>query len=361
MYGNSFHFFLLYITMKDSNIVKYFSKKDFKSVYLCKTSGLNFLFQAKDNFIVVKKIDIQKIILKKIESSLLTIDDIFGNISEFNFYKDTRRKIIKYINMEIDILSDISLHENFISYISHELLENLFILRMEYCPDMSVADFIINNSYNGDFIQTFIKDMKNALDFMKEKHIIHRDLKLNNILYKDGVFKITDFELACYDIFHKDVPKTNETFIKKYYKICGTLRYIAPEIITSIGKDVKWKHFYSYSSDIWSIGCCLYQLVYFQNLFPDIHSIIEIKTLFQTQLIAYINKKLENDTQIDKILSNMLIIDSNKRFIDVNIKLDYKFLTKKFQTSFINSWEIIESASIENLNKEFNQWLQDNK
>ena len=62
--------------MKENNVIKYFSKKDFKSVYLSKSNSLKFLFQ-KNEYIVVKKIDIEKIVLNKIESSLLEIDNVF--------------------------------------------------------------------------------------------------------------------------------------------------------------------------------------------------------------------------------------------------------------------------------------------
>lgn len=345
--------------MKEANIIKYFSQKTTKSVYLSTNVNNRFLFQ-KEEYIVVKKIDIQKIILSKIESSLLEIDNIFGNISDYNFYKSAQKKIRSYIKLEIDILDNLTLHNNFVKYLSYELLENFFILRMEYCTDKSVADYINSNVYDGRFIKNFITDMKNGLDFLKEKHIIHRDLKLNNILLKNNIFKITDFELACYDIFFKDVSKSNDIFVKKYYKICGTLRYISPELISSIGKDVKWTHFYSFSTDVWSIGCCVYQLVYSKNLFPDVHSVIDIDKLFKTDLTTYINDNLKGGN-IVKILKKMLNIDKENRLIDDFTQLEDTFLFNEFKVYSLNSWEIIESASIENLKKEFNNWLNEKK
>ena len=61
--------------------------------------------------------------------------------------------------------------------------------------------------------------MLNALEFLRIKGIVHRDLKLENILYSttDGNYKICDFGLAI---------KTNA----KYTKIVGTSGYLAPEL-----------------------------------------------------------------------------------------------------------------------------------
>lgn len=344
--------------MKENNVIKYFSKKDFKSVYLSQSNSLKFLFQ-KNEYIVVKKIDIQKIVLNKIESTLLEIDNVFGNVTEYDFYKNTLSKIKNYINLEIEILDEIAIGKYFVKCFSHELLNNFFILRMEYCPYMSVADYINNNVYDGRFIYNFITDMDNALVFLKKKHIIHRDLKLNNILYKNDVFKITDFELSCFDIFTKSIDTTKEYYFKKYYKICGTLRYISPEMITSIGMDIEHTHFYDCSTDIWSIGCCLYQLVFSKNLFENISSIMDISFLFKNGLQDYLNKKIVGNSSIVLHIRQMLNIDKSKRIINTDILNDTDFLSKEFKIFSLNSWEIIESASIQNLNKEFHQWLKD--
>lgn len=344
--------------MKENNVIKYFSKKDFKSVYLSKSNSLKFLFQ-KNEYIVVKKIDIEKIVLNKIESSLLEIDNVFGNVTEYDFYKDTLSIVKDYINLEIEILDEIAIGKHFVKCFSHELLNHFFILRMEYCPNMSVVDYVNNNVYSGRFIYNFISDMDNALIFLKNKHIIHRDLKLNNILYKDEVFKITDFELSCFDIFTKPVPATHNYYFKKYYKICGTLRYISPEMISNIGMDIEWNHFYDCSTDIWSIGCCVYQLVFSKNLFENVSSIMDISCLFKNNLQNYLDKTIVGNSSIILTIRQMLNIDRRKRIINTDILNDTGFLSREFKVFSLNSWEIIESASIQNLNKEFHQWLKD--
>ena len=78
---------------------------------------------------------------------------------------------------------------------------------------------------------------------MKDNKVLHRDLKLQNILLaKDGTIKIADFGLAK---ILKDVGELTKTF-------CGTPTTIAPEIIE--GKS------YTFPADIWSLGCIFYEL-----------------------------------------------------------------------------------------------------
>ena len=78
---------------------------------------------------------------------------------------------------------------------------------------------------------------------MKDNKVIHRDLKTENILLtKDKNIKISDFGLA------KILTSLSEMASTK----CGTHTTIAPEILE--GKK------YSYSADIWSLGCVFYEL-----------------------------------------------------------------------------------------------------
>ena len=78
---------------------------------------------------------------------------------------------------------------------------------------------------------------------MKDNKVIHRDLKLQNILLaKDGTIKIADFGLAK---ILKDVGESTKTF-------CGTPTTIAPEIVEGKGC--------TFSADVWSLGCIFYEL-----------------------------------------------------------------------------------------------------
>lgn len=75
---------------------------------------------------------------------------------------------------------------------------------------------------------------------MHEKNIIHRDLKADNIMSHNGIYKIVDLGFA------KLVPKDSET----YNTTLGTIITMAPEVMR--------KQKYGLKADIWSIGIIFY-------------------------------------------------------------------------------------------------------
>ena len=78
---------------------------------------------------------------------------------------------------------------------------------------------------------------------LRKYGFIHRDLKPDNILIKNGVVKICDFGLA--------VQCRDDSRLLRY---CGTPFYMAPQIV--------WKKFYTSKADVWSLGTILYEVIF---------------------------------------------------------------------------------------------------
>ncbi|OCT99602.1 serine/threonine-protein kinase N1 [Xenopus laevis] len=80
-----------------------------------------------------------------------------------------------------------------------------------------------------------------GLQFLHDRNITHRDLKLENVLLdRDGYAKITDFGIS----------KEGMSFTDRSQTQCGTLPYMAPEMFT--------QYPYTRSVDWWGLGVCIY-------------------------------------------------------------------------------------------------------
>lgn len=158
------------------------------------------------------------------------------------------------VDRELEILRKLH-HPNIVALKSfYEDLDNYYLV-MELVPGGDLMDFVAANGAIGeDATQVITKQILDGISYVHKLGILHRDLKPDNILIMQDdpiLVKITDFGLA--------KISDNATFMKTF---CGTLAYVAPEVIT--GKfDSSQDSRTNYSSlvDIWSLGCLVYVLL----------------------------------------------------------------------------------------------------
>ncbi|KAM9774767.1 ribosomal protein S6 kinase alpha-3 [Syngnathus typhle] len=93
-------------------------------------------------------------------------------------------------------------------------------------------------------VKFYLAELALALDHLHGLGIIYRDLKPENILLdEDGHIKLTDFGLSKESIDHEN----------KAYSFCGTVEYMAPEVVNRRG--------HTHSADWWSYGVLMFEML----------------------------------------------------------------------------------------------------
>ncbi len=91
----------------------------------------------------------------------------------------------------------------------------------------------------------------NGMDYLHQNNIIHRDLKLENIIIDDKKnIKIIDFGFG--------TISSDETYSSFF---CGTPSYMPPEIVSKkdyIGKEISYTLLLGSYADVWTLGVLLY-------------------------------------------------------------------------------------------------------
>ena len=239
-------------------------------------------------------------------------------------------QLTKLVRTEIEIQTRLN-HPNIIKMYGYFYDINNIYTVSELANYGSLFDIThkINKPFSEKITANIIIQLVNALIYLKQNNIIHRDLKLENILvtniitnkegYEDYIIKISDF--GCCTQYFK---------YKKIRELCGTVQYLSPEILLSQP--------YSFASDTWSIGIIAYELIcgfnpfYGENdkiimekikKFDDINIIFNPLKNFKVSKNFYIflKKILEKDPikriEIEKIL-DLDWIKENKKYSITN-------------------------------------------
>eukprot|EP00049_Salpingoeca_infusionum_P005783 m.96768 g.96768 ORF g.96768 m.96768 type:complete len:305 (+) comp13084_c1_seq2:33-947(+) len=140
---------------------------------------------------------------------------------------------------EISLLKELE-HPNIVKLLDVVYAALRLSLVFEYC-EQDLKKYLDSCRGNPDpgSVQSFMYQLFRGIAFCHEKHILHRDLKPQNLLInKEGHLKIADFGLAR----PFGIP------VRSYSHEVVTLWYRAPDVLLGSNN-------YTTSIDIWSIGC----------------------------------------------------------------------------------------------------------
>ena len=245
---------------------------------------------------------------------------------------------IKYLRNEIVILQYLN-HPNIVKFQEVKKTKKHYYIIMEYCNggELSKALEKYVNKYGKPFpeelVQHFMRQIISAFKYIHERKIIHRDVKLDNILLHfeneedlknfdlmKATVKIIDFGFAC---------KISKTGLQ--YTVLGSPINMDPIILKKLNSSTKKSKQLGYSekADIWSIGTICYEMVIGRPVYDaeDMDDLVEkvedgsykVPTSMSHELVSFLNAMLQYNSE-NRLTASQL---SRHDFIVKDVK-DFK-------------------------------------
>ena len=111
--------------------------------------------------------------------------------------------------------------------------------------------------------KSLTQQLLRGLQFLHSRHLLHRDLKMSNLLYHRGCLKIADFGLS-----RPHAPSMTPQVASLWYR--------APEILFG------GKHPYSYPMDVWAAGCIMAEFIQGFPLFQGVSEMNQIDLVMES-------------------------------------------------------------------------------
>jgi len=248
----------------------------------------------------------------------------FYAIKKLNFNEINEKERIA-IQDEVNLLKQLK-HPNIVTYKDSFFdSDNCLNIVMVFCElgDMYTKIHKQKGEYfPEEQILLWLAQLCLALSYVHDKQILHRDIKTQNIfIQNEHTIRIGDFGIAKGYNQNQDLGGS----------LIGTPLYMAPEVYNSSKK-------YSFRSDIWSLGCCIFEMCNLKNAF-------EAKSW--NAVFVKVNKgqraPLNNKYSIDmkNLVDSMLSVNGKNRPTIASIleKPFMKPIVGKYISDFVENWK----------------------
>ncbi|XP_028404721.1 serine/threonine-protein kinase Nek8-like isoform X2 [Dendronephthya gigantea] len=215
---------------------------------------------------------------------------------------------------EVKILDKLN-HPNIIALYDSFIHGSSLCIVMEYAEGGTLLDYIQKlkakgKTMNEKKILHLFSQIAESLRFIHSERILHRDMKTSNIFLNKtfDVVKVGDFGISI-------ILDTNKS---KAFSIIGTPSYISPELCENQP--------YNKKSDIWALGCILYEMITLKRAFEALNLPALVKKILTAAVppvtgkysddlkelvTSLLNRDPEQRPTIKEVLANPLLINTH--------------------------------------------------
>lgn len=290
---------------------------------------INFPNQVSDNYenwiYVEDTEEFLNYVGKRIGQSLICGSQLYEFTCEENNKKYLARIINNWVNIpkEAEILRNLT-HNNILNYKRYFSDNNDTYILYEYCGNIIKLDQYLNikGTLPENEVKKIIKELINLLKYLKSQKIIHRNLKLSNIIMtKRGEIKVMGFKSAIKltpnQIYFEEERRLLDGFVNFTFSPESKGKLIKNERLFNS----KYLYSFSYESDLWAVGKIMYSLLFGSE--PEISK--------DTDMYQFLKK---NNNKI-----SYQAIDCLRRLLEPNptkrIKLNHVFMLPFFKEIYL--------------------------
>ncbi|KAH0574496.1 Kinase, CAMK CAMKL [Spironucleus salmonicida] len=212
----------------------------------------------------------------------------------------------KRVVCEIQVLKLLS-HPNIVKLLEViDTSRHIYIIT-EYLPQGELFNYVVSNKkLDEEEARKIFQQLISALDYCHQRNVVHRDLKLENILLDiNHNCKVIDFGLS--------------TVLQQSQSLdtaCGSPSYAAPEMLTG-------KKYDGFKTDVWASGIVLFAMICGHLPFDD----DQVDRLYKKIIVGEFTIPSHVSNEAQDLIQHILVVTPSKRFTIEDIK-KHPFFTK---------------------------------
>lgn len=205
-------------------------------------------------------------------------------------------KLLQQMELEVKAMKKVQ-HSAVISlHDVYKTKQNVYLV-MDFCAGGDLEHYVeANGPVSETTLKRWLKQLVSAFIELQSHRILHRDLKLGNLLLTESDAEAADVKLADFGF----ARILNENSMAR--TTLGTPLFMAPEILN--GKD------YDYKVDVWSLGALCYEIMTGSSAF-DASTMAHLRRLQKTKVKFPRSCKVSR--QARAFIGKMLTYDSKRR------------------------------------------------